>query len=61
MVTVAMYVLQGHHEVPPYSESSKRTVYHLRELEIYRMAHLLSVHRGEIFFLKKAVETNLSI
>lgn len=24
-----------------------RTVYHLRELEVYRMAHLLSFHRGE--------------
>ena len=30
----------GHYERPPYDESSLRSVYHIRELEIYRMAHL---------------------
>jgi len=30
----------GHYESPPYDTSSLRSVYHIRELEIYRMAHL---------------------
>lgn len=30
----------GHYERPPYDTSSLRSVYHIRELEIYRMAHL---------------------
>jgi len=30
----------GHYELPPYDASSLRSVYHIRELEIYRMAHL---------------------
>ncbi len=30
----------GHFEIPPYSQETMRSVYHLRELEIYRMMHL---------------------
>ena len=30
----------GHFERPPYSDDSLRSVYHLRELEIFRMTHL---------------------
>lgn len=36
----------GHHEKPPYSESSMRSVYHLRELEVFRLAHLMNCRRG---------------
>jgi lariat debranching enzyme len=32
----------GHYEVPPYSEDTMRSVYHLRELEVYRMLQLAS-------------------
>jgi lariat debranching enzyme len=30
----------GRFEYPPYTDSSVRSVYHLREVEVYRMAHL---------------------
>ena len=30
----------GHYEKPPYSKGDLHSVYHLRELEVYRMAHL---------------------
>ena len=30
----------GHFERPPYTEDTLRSVYHMRELEVYRMAHL---------------------
>ncbi len=30
----------GHFERPPYDASSLRSVYHIRELEVYRLAHL---------------------
>jgi hypothetical protein len=44
------FKLAGHFERPPYSESTLRSVYHLRELEVYRMAHLShSVHTVDIF------------
>jgi hypothetical protein len=44
------FTLAGHFERPPYSESTLRSVYHLRELEVYRMAHLShSVHTVDIF------------
>ena len=30
----------GHYELPPYTDDSLRSIYHLRELEVFRMAHL---------------------
>lgn len=30
----------GHFELPPFSEDSMRSIYHVRELEVFRMAHL---------------------
>ena len=33
----------GHYESPPYSDNALRSVYHLRELEVYRMAHITAV------------------
>jgi lariat debranching enzyme len=30
----------GHFEYPPYSEDTKRSIYHTRELEIFRLSHL---------------------
>jgi lariat debranching enzyme len=30
----------GHFESPPYSDDAMRSVYHLREIEVYRLAHL---------------------
>lgn len=32
--------LKGHFEVPPYSDSTKRSAYHLRNLEIFRLKQL---------------------
>ena len=32
--------LQGHHEMPPYSDGSMRSAYHVRELEAYRLAQV---------------------
>lgn len=32
----------GHFERPPYSEDTLRSIYHLRELEVFRMFHLAS-------------------
>jgi lariat debranching enzyme len=40
----------GHYERPPYSEDAMRSVYHLRELEVYRMSHMAnSAHPVDIF------------
>ena len=30
----------GHYERPPYSQDTVRSIYHLRELEVYRMMHI---------------------
>ena len=32
----------GHYETPPYTPDSVRSVYHLRELEVFRIAHISS-------------------
>jgi lariat debranching enzyme len=32
--------LQGHHETPPFDRSALHSVYHIRQLEVYRLAHL---------------------
>ncbi|CAG0881388.1 unnamed protein product [Darwinula stevensoni] len=32
--------LTGHHEFPPYNESAKRSVYHVRNLEVFRLRQL---------------------
>jgi lariat debranching enzyme len=37
----------GHYERPPYSSDTLRSIYHLRELEVYRMTHL-SQSKGKI-------------
>lgn len=31
---------KGHHECPPYSEDTKRSVYHVRQFDVWRMKHL---------------------
>lgn len=31
---------KGHYEKPPYDEQSKRTVYHVRNLEVFRLKQL---------------------
>lgn len=35
----------GHFETPPYSEDTLRSVYHMRELEVYRLAHMVQSER----------------
>lgn len=32
--------MRGHYEVPPYNEYSVRSVYHIRNLEIFRLKQL---------------------
>lgn len=32
--------LKGHYEKAPYDENSKRTVYHIRNLEVFRLKQL---------------------
>jgi len=40
----------GRYEEPPYNEGSVRSIYHLREVEVYRMAHIkLSSKPVDIF------------
>lgn len=40
----------GHFETPPYTEDTLRSVYHMRELEVFRMAHLVqSDHPVDVF------------
>ncbi len=39
---------RGHYERPPFSENSLRSIYHLRELEVYRMMHLARTEGLEI-------------
>lgn len=36
----ARHYRMGHFETPPFSDDSMRSVYHVRELEVYRMAHM---------------------
>ena len=31
------FTVQGHYEYPPYTNDTKRSVYHLRNLEVFRM------------------------
>lgn len=40
--------MQGHWERPPYDNSSMRSAYHIRELDVYR---LLQIHRPLDIFL----------
>ncbi|KAH6945022.1 hypothetical protein HPB50_006749 [Hyalomma asiaticum] len=35
--------LKGHFEVPPYTDSTKRSAYHLRNLEIFRLKQILDI------------------
>jgi hypothetical protein len=39
-MTQAPDAVQGHHEMPPYSDGSMRSAYHVRELEAYRLAQV---------------------
>ena len=40
----------GHYENPPYTDDALRSVYHLRETEVYRMAHInISAYPIDIF------------
>jgi hypothetical protein len=39
-ITRAPDAVQGHHEMPPYSDGSMRSAYHVRELEAYRLAQV---------------------
>ena len=41
----------GHYETPPYNRSTIRSVYHIRELEIYRLAHLCNSTNSVDVFL----------
>lgn len=34
------YTRRGHHEAPPYSSDTIRSVYHVRELEVFKLAQL---------------------
>ncbi len=36
--TCCTALLQGHYEMPPYTEGTMRSAYHVRELEAYRLA-----------------------
>nr|XP_002131892.1 lariat debranching enzyme-like [Ciona intestinalis] len=31
---------KGHHEIPPYNQSTKRSVYHIRNIEVFRLKQL---------------------
>lgn len=33
--------MQGHHEKPPYNENTIRSVYHIRNLEIFRLKQVI--------------------
>ncbi len=35
-----LLIPQGHFEVPPYTQSSMRSAYHIRELDVYRLMQL---------------------
>lgn len=35
--------MQGHHEKPPYNENTIRSVYHIRNLEIFRLKQVIYV------------------
>ena len=37
----------GHYESPPYTDDCLRSVYHIRELEVFRMAHLAITTRQQ--------------
>lgn len=39
--------MQGHHEKPPYNENTIRSVYHIRNLEIFRLKQVIC-----LFFFK---------
>ncbi|KAH9361296.1 hypothetical protein HPB48_006858 [Haemaphysalis longicornis] len=39
-VSIRGHVCRGHFEVPPYNDSTKRSAYHLRSLEIFRLKQL---------------------
>ena len=45
---ICKQLLQGHWEKPPYNNSSIRSAYHVRELDVYR---LLQIHRHLDVFL----------
>lgn len=32
-----MYALQGHHEFPPYNPDTLRSVYHIRNVEVFKL------------------------
>jgi len=34
------YCRRGHFEAPPYNDNSKISVYHVREYEVFKLAHL---------------------
>lgn len=40
-----MGIFAGHFETPPYTEDTLRSVYHMRELEVFRMAHMIQSDR----------------
>lgn len=39
-MSVSCVPFQGHFELPPYTESSMRSAYHIRELDVYRLLQL---------------------
>jgi len=49
----------GHFERPPYTEDTLRSVYHMRELEVYRMAHLSQSPRNIDIFLSHDWPANI--
>ena len=39
---VSVSFVAGHHELPPYNDSTKRSVYHVRSFEVFRLKQVIS-------------------
>lgn len=44
------HLMQGHYEKPPYNENTIRSVYHIRNLEIFRLKQVISIFVSGFYF-----------
>lgn len=38
-----LHYMQGHHERPPYTDKTIRSIYHIRNLEVFRLKQVKTV------------------